>query len=76
MFLFLHAPETQLALGFCTIIASVLLDMMPLCSLMQKEPVFFSGAIICYAWKVLSIFCSVRAPVLCISILGIKNYHF
>lgn len=31
-----------LALGFCTIVASVLLDMMPLCSLMQKEPVFSS----------------------------------
>lgn len=27
---------------FWTIIASVLLDMMPLSSLMQKEPVFFS----------------------------------
>ena len=47
MFPFLHAPDTtNLLQEFCKIIASVLLDMMPFSSLIQKEPAFFSVVLI------------------------------
>lgn len=42
----------------------------------ERTCILLCSAIICYAQKVLSIFCSARAPVLCISIMGMKNYHF
>lgn len=78
MFLCLCGPDTPTVhWKFCTIIASMLLDMMPLSSPdAERSCVPLSGAIICYAWKVWSVFCSARALVLCISIMGMRKCHF
>lgn len=47
MFPCLRGPDTPTVhWEFCTIIASMLLDMMPLSSLMQKEAMFFPAVLL------------------------------